>query len=149
MLLSYSISCCKNTDNYTPDLYLLLQHYLEINCLSLKLLVWCLLPYLESVTWWGHLKPLYSTVGRNLRDEEEMQCPGAGGRHNPPVPKTSQPTFDEDIGFNTTMTTHAIVQFIFLQLHKRQFAAKGIEVPVIFPVLLTISYLQSSLKTEY
>lgn len=80
VLLTYCISSCSNLDNHSPGLYLILQCYLEINCLSLKLLVWCLLPYLESVTQWCHLKPFYSTTGRNPRDEGEMQHPGAGGR---------------------------------------------------------------------
>lgn len=40
------------------DLYLLQYCYLEIDCLSLKLLVWCLLSYPKLTSCWGCLKPL-------------------------------------------------------------------------------------------
>ena len=114
VLPSYCFSWCNNPDNHTPDPYLWPQYYLEINCLSLKLLIWCLLLYLEPVTWWGHLKPLHATAGWNPRYEGGMQHAGAGGSHNPSVPKTSQHAFDEDIGFNSTTVIHTIWQFIFI-----------------------------------
>lgn len=88
------LSCCissNNPDNRTPDLYLLLQHYLG-NFFVTKAVGLVSVTLSETCTWWGCLKPLYSTVGRNPRDEGEMQHTGAGGRHNPSLPKTSQRT---------------------------------------------------------
>lgn len=49
-------TCCFSTDNCTTDWYLLLCCYLDINNLSVKLLVCCLLPY-RNATQQGHLNP--------------------------------------------------------------------------------------------
>lgn len=57
--MNYWICCHYDLDNCTTDLYLLLYCYLEINCLSLKLLVWCLLPYPEPISRQGCCKPLH------------------------------------------------------------------------------------------
>lgn len=68
ILGNYWICYDNNPDNCTTDLYLLLYCYLEINCLSLKLL-WFLLQYPRLIkTWQGHLKPLqYNTHGARYR----------------------------------------------------------------------------------
>lgn len=59
VLVNYWICCHYNLDNCTTDLYLLLYCYLEINCLSLKLLGWCLLLYPEAISRQGCYEPLH------------------------------------------------------------------------------------------
>ena len=50
--------CCYSLDNCTNNLSLLPHHYLEVNCLSLKLLVSCLLSHPKPITQQGCLKSL-------------------------------------------------------------------------------------------
>lgn len=59
VLVNYWICCHYNPDNCTTDLYLLLYCYLEINCLSLNLLGWCLLLYPEPISRQGCYEPLH------------------------------------------------------------------------------------------
>lgn len=45
VLVNDCINCHLDLNNCTTDLYLLLYCYSQTNCLSLKLLVWCLSPH--------------------------------------------------------------------------------------------------------
>lgn len=81
------------------------------------------------------------TAGRNLkgdsapRDRREAQNIAA--------------YFWEDFASNSTAAVHVAWQFLLIWLRNTQLAPKGIEAPVLFPVLLILTYLPSTLKNEY
>lgn len=58
VLVNYWICCCYSLDNCTSNLSLLPHHDLDINCLSLKLFISCLLSHPKPIIQQGCLKPL-------------------------------------------------------------------------------------------
>lgn len=94
---------------------------------------------LEPVAEWGSPEP--PTVGRNLRDEGDSA----------PRDRVQNISvyFWRGLWFQQDNWVHVAWQFLFIWLHNTQLAPKGIEAPVLFPVLLSLSYLPSTLKNEY
>lgn len=133
-----------NTADRAPGPYLSQQHYLEMTCLTLKLSAQGLTTSRNS-PWWGCPVSPDITCGKKPRGWGR----GAAARGR----RQAQPLGPSTLLVRTLALTlqpwcMSCCNCLQTALEKTQLAAWGID-PVIFPVLLILSYLQASLKTEY